>query len=233
MTETEETVLDPRSLVKALLQAHDDWSGAAGTPLYGEAADALNKAEAAVVAALSRAPEAGREGAAERLAIVAEKPAHLIRWGEGDRLDLQSVLAALSPPSTDAASTLAQKMWGVTLVPIAPVSPSPEMGEWRPEVRAFADLMEAQLRANDHKPGWKDDTDLDLFERLGEESAELLAALHRNAKRLMWGDDWVMEDTVLRVGREAADVANFALMIADVCGALKLKENGLSREGLT
>lgn len=100
MTETEETVLDPRSLVKALLQAHDDWSGAAGTPLYGEAADALNKAEAAVVAALSRAPEAGREGAAERLAIVAEKPAHLIRWGEGDRLDLQSILAALSPPST-------------------------------------------------------------------------------------------------------------------------------------
>lgn len=100
MTETEETVLDPRSLVKALLQAHDDWSGAAGTPLYGEAADALNKAEAAVVAALSRAPEVEREGAAERLAIVAEKPAHLIRWGEGDRLDLQSVLAALSPPST-------------------------------------------------------------------------------------------------------------------------------------
>ena len=51
-------------------------------------------------AALTRAPEASREGAAERLAIVAEKPAHLIRWGEGDRLDLQSVLAALPPPST-------------------------------------------------------------------------------------------------------------------------------------
>lgn len=110
--------------------------------------------------------------------------------------------------------------------------PSPEMGEWRPEVRAFADLMEAQLRANDHKPGWKDDTDLDLFERLGQESAELLAALRRNAKRLMWGDSWVMEDTVPRVGAEAADVANFAMMIADVCGALKLKENGLSREEL-
>lgn len=112
------------------------------------------------------------------------------------------------------------------------VSPSPEMGEWRPEVRAFADLMEAQLRANDHKPGWKDDTDLDLFERLGQESAELLAALRRNAKRLMWGDSWVMEDTVPRVGAEAADVANFAMMIADVCGALKLKENGISREEL-
>ena len=61
-SETEETVLDPRSLVKALLQAHDDWSGAAGTPLYGEAADALNKAEAAVVAALSRAPGSSNAG---------------------------------------------------------------------------------------------------------------------------------------------------------------------------
>ena len=58
------------------------------------AANAIDLTDA-VVAALSRAPEAGREGAAERLAIVAEKPAHLIRWGEGDRLDLQSVLAAL------------------------------------------------------------------------------------------------------------------------------------------
>jgi NTP pyrophosphatase (non-canonical NTP hydrolase) len=91
---------------------------------------------------------------------------------------------------------------------------------WRPEVRAFADLMEAKLRENDWKGGWKGDTDLDLFERLGEESAELLAALHRHAKRLMWGDSWVMEDTVPRVGRETADVANFAMMIADVCGAL-------------
>jgi len=104
---------------------------------------------------------------------------------------------------------------------------------WRPEVRAFADLMEAQLRANDHKPGWKDDADLDLFERLGEESTELLAALHRNAKRLMWGDSWVMEDTVPRVGLEAADVANFAMMIADVCGALALpQQTALVEEGV-
>lgn len=96
---------------------------------------------------------------------------------------------------------------------------------WRPEVRAFADLMEAQLRANDHKPGWKNDNDLDLFERLGEESAELLSALHRHAKRLSWGDGWVMEtDTEERIGREAADVANFAMMIADVCGALAKAE---------
>ena len=107
-------------------------------------------------AALSRAPEASREGAAERLAIVAEKPAHLIRWGEGDRLDLQSVLAALSPPSTGGEgeavalkttgwAALAQnrniRLWsadfdtvhtfamfnGCEVVRL--VSPSPEMGE--------------------------------------------------------------------------------------------------------
>ena len=104
-------------------------------------------------------------------------------------------------------------------------SPAEPSG-WRPEVRAFADLMEAQLRDNDHKPGWKNDSDLDLFERLGEESAELLAALHRHAKRLSWGDHWVMEDTAPRVGREAADVANFAMMIADVCGALPPTSEG-------
>lgn len=43
---------------------------------------------------------------------------------------------------------------------------------WRPEVIAFADLMEAQLRANDHKPGWKDDLACDLLPRLREETDE-------------------------------------------------------------
>lgn len=105
---------------------------------------------AAELAALSRAPEAGREGAAERLAIVAEKPAHLIRWGEGDRLDLQSVLAALSPPSTggegeavawrclnvhgDAFLTEHANgayFWAKSGKPVQPLylHPSPEMGE--------------------------------------------------------------------------------------------------------
>lgn len=111
-------------------------------------------------------------------------------------------------------------------LPESPSASPAEPSGWRPEVRAFADLMEAQLRANDHKPGWKNDSDLDLFERLGEESAELLAALHRHAKRLSWGDHWVMEDTAPRVGREAADVANFAMMIADVVGALPPTSEG-------
>lgn len=252
ITMTSET----EALKRSALHDADDISGrihAGGYRANLSDVECLRNHVRKLVAALSRAPEAGREGAAERLAIVAGKPARLIRWGEGDRLDLQSVLAALSPPSTggEGEAVWASRpdelsAWSFTLnkafaddrrrcgFEVHPLylHPSPEMGEWRPEVRAFADLMEAQLRANDHKPGWKDDTDLDLFERLGQESAELLAALHRNAKRLMWGDSWVMEDTVPRVGAEAADVANFAMMIADVCGALKLKENGLSREEL-
>ena len=92
---------------------------------------------------------------------------------------------------------------------------------WRPEVRAFADLMEAKLRENDHKAGWKGEDASDLFPRIAEEADELWRAMVRHSKRLSWGDAWVMEtDTVERIGREAADVANFAMMIADVCGAL-------------
>lgn len=80
---------------------------------------------------------------------------------------------------------------------------------WRPEVRAFADLMEAQLRKNDHKGGWKNDRPHALLKRLYDEAAELGHAMP-------YDDDFDPEN----VGWEAADVANFAMMIADVCGAL-------------
>jgi len=84
---------------------------------------------------------------------------------------------------------------------------------WRPEVRAFADLMEAQLRANDHKPGWKGEEWWPLLCRLREETLELQDALGPGSRTDLpaWS---------ARVGSEAADVANFAMMIADVCGAL-------------
>lgn len=78
-------------------------------------------------------------------------------------------------------------------------------GYARPEVRAFADAMEEQLSANDHKGGWQRDTALSLLRRLREETTELARAIGGE------GD----------VLKEAADVANFAMMIADVSGALK------------
>ena len=75
-----------------------------------------------------------------------------------------------------------------------------------PEVWAFMHLMEERLRANDHKPGWKQDIVPALFRRLQEETAELDGAIDFG--------------TAGEIAKETADVANFAMMIADVSGAL-------------
>jgi len=105
-------------------------------------------------------------------------------------------------------------------------------GEWRPEVVAFANIMEAKLRENDHKGGWKTDDAEDLFVRLGEECVELSEAIG------LWRiqDDWRSAALHLpacrkNVAREAADVANFAMMIADVCGALPAPPASQTQEG--
>lgn len=82
---------------------------------------------------------------------------------------------------------------------------------WRPEVVAFATLMEQQLRANDHKPGWKNDSSFALWSRLLQETIELNQARTARAP-----------DSDL-IGREAADVANFAMMVADVMGGLPVE----------
>lgn len=109
---------------------------------------------------------------------------------------------------------------------IAILSALPEAGPaevgWRPEVRAFADLMEKTLQANDHKGGWKDELpSLDLLPRLREETVELEEAIAFWITQTNWGEAALyMPRAVERVAREAADVANFAMMIADVCGAL-------------
>lgn len=85
----------------------------------------------------------------------------------------------------------------------------------RPEVAAFAMLMEAQLKANDHKPGWGSDSLLSLHERLEEEAREL------------WGEIRPDPDTGIAaydheaIEKEAADVANFAMMIVSNLGALR------------
>lgn len=75
----------------------------------------------------------------------------------------------------------------------------------RPEVAAFAMLMEERLLLNDHKAGWKNDDLLALVARLHDETSKLV--------RRAWGSR-------PKIGGDAADVANFAMMIADVSGAL-------------
>lgn len=74
-----------------------------------------------------------------------------------------------------------------------------------PYVLAFARLMEGKLDRNRHKgnaEGWRKDTAQALFKRLDEEVAEL---------KLTWKMGELEE-----IPGEAADVANFAMMIADI-----------------
>lgn len=81
-----------------------------------------------------------------------------------------------------------------------------------PYVLAFAKRMEAKLDLNRHKgdrEGWIDDSARALLKRLREETKELARALDGAESRRERAPD------------EAADVANFAMMIADVCGGVK------------
>jgi hypothetical protein len=85
---------------------------------------------------------------------------------------------------------------------------------WRIEVVAFADAMERKLRENDHKGHWDDCQVEYLLRRLREETKELATvAGDRDARSLT-------NEEEAAVVNEAADVANFAMMVADVCGGL-------------
>lgn len=77
----------------------------------------------------------------------------------------------------------------------------------RSSVKQFAQAMERKLRENDHKGGWDETTDACLIERLFEEANELSWAMSRV------GDGPPPDPH--RVVDECADVANFAMMIAD------------------
>lgn len=83
----------------------------------------------------------------------------------------------------------------------------------RPEVRSFANAMEEKLRANDHKGGWEEMRPEWLTGRLKGEVEELCEAVHPAQGPADRFPD--------RIIGEAADVANFAMMVADVCGGLK------------
>jgi NTP pyrophosphatase (non-canonical NTP hydrolase) len=86
--------------------------------------------------------------------------------------------------------------------------PSLEMikrAELRPVVRAFAELMETVLRENDHKGGWLNEDPWWLLDRLRCETDELDTAILAN------DPEWIK--------LEAADVANYCMMIADVIGS--------------
>lgn len=70
----------------------------------------------------------------------------------------------------------------------------------RPELALFAQFMETKLKLNDHKGGWEKCSIEDLFTKLQSEVDELRAAIEAEPN--------------LNVAFEAADIANFAMMIA-------------------
>jgi hypothetical protein len=115
----------------------------------------------------------------------------------------------------------------------------------RPEVAAFAQLMERELRKNDHKgtSGWKNDTVDDLLVRIFEETEELIASFRPSGKRDgKKRNERFLFLTVHHIGiagqqiadtnpiptrttvSEAVDIANFIMMVVDVLGGLKENE---------
>ncbi len=82
-------------------------------------------------------------------------------------------------------------------------------GSIRREVRVFALAMEERLRANEHKGGWQVEAPTWLLGRCREEVDELESATYADADNIL---------------QEAADVGNFAMMVADVAGALTSAE---------
>lgn len=80
-------------------------------------------------------------------------------------------------------------------------SPPPPRVSVRPVVLWFAEQMEAKLRENDHKGGWHNDRPHALLERVWQEAGEVEQALRRGH----------YTDVI----REAADVANMVMMVAD------------------
>lgn len=74
------------------------------------------------------------------------------------------------------------------------------MNDVRPEVQWFAERMEERLKANEWKGGWQGLNFLYLLALLMEEMGELARA--------------VLEEPADEVIHECADVASFAMMIA-------------------
>lgn len=84
----------------------------------------------------------------------------------------------------------------------------PKLNLIRKEVQWFAEQMESKLQENDHKGGWDDCGIFWLRNRLVEEVKELSDAMEAGHNSESGID---LENII----REAADVANFAMMIAD------------------
>ena len=84
----------------------------------------------------------------------------------------------------------------------------------RQPIQDFAEDMDRKMEENDWKGGW-DNCDLEhLLIRLSEEKRELTRAVRKHENN-HYSDQPTDSVLIQRVIDEAADVANFAMMIAD------------------
>ena len=81
------------------------------------------------------------------------------------------------------------------------------MPEIREQVRWFVGKMEEQLQANEYKGGWDDSPFEWLVVKLAEETGEVAEAVIKGL-------------SLERLIKECADVANIAMMIADLARKL-------------
>lgn len=90
----------------------------------------------------------------------------------------------------------------------------------RAEIQRFAGAMEKALQENDHKGGWKNES----VNFLTVEAECHLKCLEMQARRLIQDGAYEPVETTAelkaKILDDAADVANFALMVADICEAL-------------
>lgn len=105
--------------------------------------------------------------------------------------------------TTKAAMETWAKIVGMGAAGVRPVMPQ----SVRPELRWFVVEMEKKLKANDHKGGWDNMSANELRSRLEDELQELTLVLDKPAHLY----------TPQQAVDEAADVANFAMMVAYQC----------------
>jgi hypothetical protein len=89
-------------------------------------------------------------------------------------------------------------------------------------VQGLSDIMREKLRENRHKGHWAGSAPYWLITRLREEVVEL-------EREFMLGAANPEELDIYAIGRECADIACFAAMVADVVGELKRRRESAAK----
>jgi hypothetical protein len=92
----------------------------------------------------------------------------------------------------------------------------------RKEVLQFAEEMENKLRQNDHKGHWLNCRWYEIFPRIMDERDELLAAIKPRELHTMNHNLTLQQKR--EIISECADIANFAMMVADIVDHCEIKD---------